>query len=218
MSDSYPSHLQVQLEAVLRSCPLVPVIAIERPEHALPLGRALYEGGIKVLEITLRTPHALGAIRELRAALPDAWVGAGTIASVEDYRAVEEAGAQFVITPGSTPELLDYGLKAQAPLLPGVATLSEVMQGMQKGYRAFKFFPAEVAGGVSALKAFSGPFPALKFVPTGGITAEKASAYLSLPAVPAVGGSWLTPKDKMAQGDWQGITDIARKSLTLLEG
>ncbi|MGP4842708.1 bifunctional 4-hydroxy-2-oxoglutarate aldolase/2-dehydro-3-deoxy-phosphogluconate aldolase [Marinobacter sp. 1Y8] len=216
MSSSITDARRAQVQAVLDACPLVPVIAIHRPEHAVPLGRALLEGGINILEITLRTPFGLDAIRELRKELPEAWVGAGTVASVEQYRAVEEAGAQFVITPGTTESLFDYGLTASAPLLPGVATLSEMMQGYQRGYRHFKFFPAEVAGGVAALKAFSGPFPDVCFCPTGGIRKETASDYLALDNVAAVGGSWLTPQDAIDQGDWQRVTAIARDSLALL--
>lgn len=217
MSNHYPSHLMQQLELVLASCPLVPVIRIDAPEHAVPLGKALFAGGIRVLEITLRTRYGVAAIRELRAALPDAWVGAGTVASVEDFRQVEAAGAHFVISPGMTPSLLEYGLGAKCPFLPGIATLSEMMLAREAGYSVFKFFPAEVSGGVEALKAFSGPFPDVRFVPTGGITPATASRYLSLPSVPAVGGSWLTPSDRIQAGDWAGITEVARSSLAQLD-
>ncbi|AZZ89945.1 MULTISPECIES: bifunctional 4-hydroxy-2-oxoglutarate aldolase/2-dehydro-3-deoxy-phosphogluconate aldolase [unclassified Hahella] len=215
-SQTYPEALQKQLDAIVSSCPLVPVITIDRPEDALPLGKALVEGGVRILEITLRTPHALQAITDLRAALPEVWVGVGTVATVEQFKAAEDAGAQFVITPGSTKELLEYGLTAKIPMLPGVSSLSEVMEGYRLGYRAFKFFPAEVAGGVSALKAFSGPFPNVKFCPTGGITREKAKDYLALPNVLAVGGSWLTPKDAISAGDWRQIRTIAEESLAAI--
>jgi 2-dehydro-3-deoxyphosphogluconate aldolase/(4S)-4-hydroxy-2-oxoglutarate aldolase len=146
MSDKVlPVHLQERLDAVLKSCPLVPVIVIEKPEDAIPLGKALVSGGITTLEITLRTEHAYTAVKAMRKAFPEVWVGVGTVATVEQYQRAEEAGAQFVITPGSTLDLLEYGLIAQVPLLPGVSSLSELMEGYRLGYRAFKFFPAEVA-------------------------------------------------------------------------
>lgn len=210
--------LQARTEALLAACPLVPVIVIDRVEDAVPLGEALVAGGLRVLEITLRSDAALEGIRRLRAALPEVWVGAGTVASVAQYREAEAAGAQFVITPGSTPALLEHGCTALAPLLPGVATLSEMMLGHALGYRAFKFFPAAVAGGVPALKAFAGPFPRVRFVPTGGITPETAASYLALPNVAAVGGSWLTPKALIDQQDWEGITRLTRDSLAALQG
>ncbi|WP_227519819.1 bifunctional 4-hydroxy-2-oxoglutarate aldolase/2-dehydro-3-deoxy-phosphogluconate aldolase [Mangrovitalea sediminis] len=211
-------RLSEELERITAACPLVPVIAIDNLDEALPLARALVDGGITILEITLRTVHGVEAIRQLREALPDVWVGAGTVTTVEQYRAVEAAGAQFVITPGSTRELLEYGVDAQAPLLPGVSTLSEMMEGYRLGYRQFKFFPAEVAGGIAALKAFSGPFSDVCFCPTGGIRQDTAADYLQLPNVAAVGGTWLTPKDAIATGDWSRITDIARASLSLVKG
>lgn len=218
MSDKLlPPELQTRLDAVLTHCPLIPVITLERLEDALPLGQALVAGGITTLEITLRTEHAFGAITALRKALPEAWVGVGTVATLEQYRAAEAAGAQFVITPGSTLELLEYGIQAQAPLIPGISSLSELMEGYRLGYRAFKFFPAEVAGGVPALKAFAGPFPNVRFVPTGGIQAHMAAAYLALSNVSAVGGSWLTPADLIRVGDWAGITRIAQESLDMLK-
>ncbi len=216
-NQAYPLHLQEQLDKIVSSCPLVPVITIDRPEDALPLGKALVEGGLRILEITLRTPYGLKAISDLRSALPDVWVGVGTVATKEQFEAAEEAGAQFVITPGSTSELLEYGMTARIPLLPGVSSLSEVMEGYRLGYRTFKFFPAEVAGGVSALKAYSGPFPDVSFCPTGGITLEKAKDYLALPNVNAVGGSWLTPKDVIAAGDWAQLRSIAEKSLAAVK-
>jgi len=215
-SQTYPAHLQTQLDKIVSSCPLVPVITIDRPEDALPLGKALVDGGLRILEITLRTAYGLPAITALRDALPEVWVGVGTVATREQFAAAEAAGAQFVITPGSTNELLEYGMTAKIPLLAGVSSLSEVMEGYRLGYRTFKFFPAEVAGGVSALKAYSGPFPDVHFCPTGGITLEKAKDYLALPNVDAVGGSWLTPKDAIATGDWAKLRSIAEQSLAAL--
>ncbi|MBZ2167706.1 bifunctional 4-hydroxy-2-oxoglutarate aldolase/2-dehydro-3-deoxy-phosphogluconate aldolase [Marinobacter sp. F4216] len=203
-----------RIQAVLEASPLVPVISIQDPDQAVPLCRSLVDGGIRVLEITLRTPFGLKAIEEVRAALPDAWVGAGTVTSVAQYREAENAGAQFVITPGVTEAILEFGVTSQAPLLPGVATVSELMMGYVLGYRQFKFFPAEVAGGVSALKAFRGPFPDVTFCPTGGIRRETAGHYLELSNVRSVGGSWLTPKDVVAAGDWARIREIAEGSLS----
>lgn len=202
-----------RVRAVLNASPLVPVIAINALEDAVPLCQALVDGGITVLEITLRTEHGIKAIEEVRSAIPDAWVGAGTVTSVSQYRQVEAAGAQFVITPGVTESILEFGLTSEAPLLPGISTVSELMLGYALGYREFKFFPAEVAGGVPALKAFSGPFGDVTFCPTGGIRRETAKDYLALRNVQAVGGSWLTPEDVVAARDWAKVTEIARGSL-----
>lgn len=204
-----------QLQALLAASPLIPVITIEDPAKAVALGRALVDGGINILEITLRTEHGLEAIRALRQALPETWVGAGTVKTVAQYRQVEAAGAQFVITPGVTPELLEHGIKASAPLLPGVATLSELMLGYALGYREFKFFPAEVSGGVDALKAFGGPFADVRFCPTGGIRQETAARYLALANVAAVGGTWLTPREAIEADDWARISQLVADSLAL---
>ena len=206
-----------RIQAVLSSCPLVPVITIEDPDQAVPLGQALVAGGISILEITLRTEHGLVAISELRKALPNVWVGAGTVTSIAQYQDAEAAGAQFVITPGVTEELLKHGIQSSAPLLPGVSTISEMMRGYGLGYREFKFFPAEVAGGLEALKAFAGPFPNVSFCPTGGIRQETAARYLALANVKAVGGTWLTPKDTVQAGDWDKITRVAVESLAFCQ-
>lgn len=202
-----------RVQAVLAASPLVPVIAIKDPDDAIPLCRALVDGGIRVLEITLRTEHGVRAIEKVRKAIPEAWVGAGTVTSIAQYRQVESAGAQFVITPGITEAILEFGVTSEAPLLPGVSTVSELMMGYALGYREFKFFPAEVAGGIPALKAFSGPFPDVVFCPTGGISRQTARDYLALPNVRAVGGSWLTPAEAIAGKDWPAVSDIARGSL-----
>ncbi|MEO9524855.1 bifunctional 4-hydroxy-2-oxoglutarate aldolase/2-dehydro-3-deoxy-phosphogluconate aldolase [Marinobacter alexandrii] len=202
-----------RVQAVLAASPLVPVIAINELEDAVPLCQALVDGGINVLEITLRTEHGVAAIKAVREAIPDAWVGAGTVTSVAEYRKVEAAGAQFVITPGVTEAILEFGVTSEAPLLPGISTVSELMMGYALGYREFKFFPAEVSGGVPALKAFSGPFSDVVFCPTGGIRRDTAKDYLALKNVKAVGGSWLTPADVVAAKDWAQITKIARDSL-----
>ncbi|WP_226610601.1 bifunctional 4-hydroxy-2-oxoglutarate aldolase/2-dehydro-3-deoxy-phosphogluconate aldolase [Marinobacter nauticus] len=202
-----------RVQAVLAASPLVPVIAIKDPDDVIPLCRALVDGGIRVLEITLRTEHGVRAIEKVRKAIPEAWVGAGTVTSIAQYRQVESAGAQFVITPGVTEAILEFGVTSEAPLLPGISTVSELMMGYALGYREFKFFPAEVAGGIPALKAFSGPFPDVVFCPTGGISRQTARDYLALPNVRAVGGSWLTPAEAIAGKDWPAVSDIARGSL-----
>lgn len=202
-----------RVRAVLNASRLVPVIAINHPDEALPLCQALVDGGIRVLEITLRTPYGLKAIEQVRNAIPDAWVGAGTVTSIAQYREVESAGAEFVITPGVTEAILEFGVTSEIPLLPGVATVSELMMGYNLGYRDFKFFPAEVSGGIPALKAFAGPFPDVSFCPTGGIRRDTAKDYLALDNVAAVGGTWLTPSDLVASGEWDQIAEIARRSL-----
>ncbi len=213
LSDAHRETIQ----AMLAASPLIPVITINHPETAVPLCRALYEGGISVLEITLRTEYGLQAIADVRKAIPQAWVGAGTVTGIDQYREVEAVGARFAITPGITQALLEFGLTSQVPLLPGISTVSELMTGYGLGYREFKFFPAEVAGGVAALKAFSGPFGDVSFCPTGGITRGTARDYLALGNVAAVGGSWLTPGDVVAAGDWERISEIARGSLSELD-
>lgn len=202
-----------RIQAVLSASALVPVITINRLEDALPLCQGLVDGGIRVLEITLRSEHGLHAIEQLRRALPEVWVGAGTVTSPGQYRQAESAGAQFVITPGITEALLEFGVTAGAPLLPGISTVSELMQGYALGYREFKFFPAEVAGGIAALQAISGPFPDVVFCPTGGVRRDTAKDYLALANVAAVGGTWLTPPDLVASCDWEGVTALARGSL-----
>ncbi|WP_369600312.1 bifunctional 4-hydroxy-2-oxoglutarate aldolase/2-dehydro-3-deoxy-phosphogluconate aldolase [Hahella sp. SMD15-11] len=207
------NDIQGKLETYFDGQPLVPVIVVEQAEHAVPLGRALLDAGIRVLEVTLRTPCALEAIRRLREALPEAVVGAGTVTTVRQYREVEEAGGQFVISPGVTQALLEYGEHSPAPYLPGVATISEMMMGYEMGYRRFKLFPAVVAGGVAALKSFAGPFPDVSFCPTGGIGQKNMSEFLAQSNVFAVGGSWLTPAPQVRDGDWAGIRTIAAESL-----
>ena len=214
------SHEQKQrIEAVLAAGPIIPVISLHREEDAAPLADALLEAGIRVLEISLRTPAALPAIELLSKRLPgDVFIGAGTVTDPAAYRRAESAGAGFVVSPGITPRLLDYGLTANAPLLPGVATVSELMLGYELGYRSFKFFPAAVSGGVKALQAFAGPFPDVTFCPTGGIRQNTASEYLSLDNVMTVGGTWLTPESRVRTGDWAGIGELARESLASCKG
>lgn len=195
--------------------PVIPVIVIERLEDAVPLARALVEGGVRVLEVTLRTPVALGAIEAMAREVPGAIVGAGTIRSAADARAAKQAGAVFGVSPGYTAEVgaacRDIGL----PLLPGVATASEVMAAQADGLSFLKFFPATAAGGIPMLKALAGPFPDVVFCPTGGITLQTAPEFLSLPNVKVCGGSWLTPADAVKSGDWGRITRLAAEAAAL---
>jgi 2-dehydro-3-deoxyphosphogluconate aldolase/(4S)-4-hydroxy-2-oxoglutarate aldolase len=193
--------------------PVVPVMVIKDLAHAVPLARALVAGGIRVLEITLRTPVAVEAIREIARAVPEAVVGAGTVASAEDLAAVSEAGAVFAISPGLTPELLDAANQGDIGLIPGIATVSELMAGLQRGYDHFKFFPAEAAGGIPMLKAIGGPFPKVFFCPTGGIGLGNYRDYLALGNVACVGGSWVAPSEAVAQGDWGRISQLAREAV-----
>lgn len=202
-------------DAVLRAAPVVPVIQIDRLEQAVPLSRCLVEAGLRVLEITLRSQVALDAIRLVASELPEAIVGAGTVLSAEDLSAVEQAGARFAISPGATEALYDAADGAGIPLIPAIATGSELMRGRERGYRRFKFFPAEAAGGIPMLKSWSGPFRDVAFCPTGGIDAAKAPAYLALPNVITVGGSWMLPAAALADGDWASIARCARDAAAL---
>ena len=209
---SQAEHIRT-LDRLFASARLLPVISLRRAEDALPLADALEQGGITTLEITLRTSHALGAIAELRRERPQLCVGAGTILDGRQYQLALDAGAQFVVTPGCTEELLTLGLDSPVPLLPGVATASEILQGYRFGYRRFKLYPAEVCGGVAALKSFAGPFAGIRFCPTGGVGRQRAPDYLALDNVMAVGGTWMAPADLIARGDWAGITHLCRESL-----
>ncbi len=195
---------------VLQSGPVVPVIVLEELEHAVPLARALVAGGIKVLEVTLRTAVAIEAIRMISREVPDAIVGAGTVATEQDLQNVADAGGVFAISPGLTPTLAQAAINGPIALIPGVASASELMLGMEYGLTEFKFFPAVAAGGTGMLKSLGGPFPEVTFCPTGGITAESYGEYLALDNVACVGGSWLAPKALVKQGEWQKITELAR--------
>jgi 2-dehydro-3-deoxyphosphogluconate aldolase/(4S)-4-hydroxy-2-oxoglutarate aldolase len=195
--------------------PVIPVIVIQRLEQAVPLARALVEGGVKVLEVTLRTPVALAAIEAIARAVPEAVVGAGTLRLPADAKAARDAGSSFAVSPGYTSALGAACRAAGLPLLPGVATGSEVMAAMADGLRFLKFFPAVQAGGIPMLKALAGPFPDIAFCPTGGITPETAPQFLALPNVAVCGGSWLTPADAVEQGDWARITRLAREAQAL---
>lgn len=195
--------------------PVIPVIVIHRLEHAVPMARALLAGGVRVLEVTLRTPVALQAMRAIAAEVPEAIVGAGTLRSTEDVRLAVQAGCRFGVSPGYTPTLgracRDEGL----PLLPGVSTAGEVMKASDDGLNFLKFFPATAAGGIPMLKALAGPFPDVAFCPTGGITPQTAPDFLALANVKVCGGSWLTPAALMDAGDWAGITELARAASAL---
>jgi 2-dehydro-3-deoxyphosphogluconate aldolase / (4S)-4-hydroxy-2-oxoglutarate aldolase len=195
--------------------PVIPVIVIEHLEHAVPLAKALLKGGIKVLEITLRTAVALEAIRAIRQNVPDAIVGAGTVRSVADVQRAHEVGCQFAVSPGYTHAVGEACQKHNLALLPGVATASEIMQAQADGFHFLKFFPATAAGGLPLLKAWAGPFSDVVFCPTGGITLQNAPEFLALPQVRVCGGSWLTPAQAMAQGDWDRIIQLACEASAL---
>ena len=200
---------------VMQDAPVIPVIVLNDVAHAVPMARALVEGGIRMLEVTLRTPQALACIEAIAKAVPQAVVGAGTLRSKADAQAAANAGARFAVSPGYTSALgaacRDLGL----PLLPGVATGGEIMAAQEDGFSALKFFPAMQAGGSAMLKAWSGPFFDVKFCPTGGISLQNAADFLALPNVLCVGGSWLVPADALAQGDWLRITRLAREAVGL---
>ncbi|MBU2710652.1 bifunctional 4-hydroxy-2-oxoglutarate aldolase/2-dehydro-3-deoxy-phosphogluconate aldolase [Zooshikella harenae] len=206
-----------QIDTICQQSPIMPVITINDISEALPLATALLDGGISILEITLRTQTGLDAINVIRKALPEAIVGAGTVTNPTMLNAVADAGAQFAISPGLTQELLLAGIDSTIPLLPGIATPSELMQGRQLGYQRFKFFPAAAAGGIPALKALAGPFNDVQFCPTGGINADNASKYLALPNVMCVGGSWVVPSDAVRNKDWQRITELCKLSIQTLK-
>ena len=196
--------------AILSAAPVVPVIVIERLDDALPLARTLVEAGLRVLEVTLRSDAALDAIRAIRSAVPEAIVGAGTVTCARDIAAVHEAGGMFAISPGATDALYAAANQQSLPFIGGIATASELMRGMEHGHRVFKFFPAEAAGGIAALRGFAGPFPQARFCPTGGIDPTKAPAYLALPNVLTVGGSWMLPAEAIRARDWDRIGLLAR--------
>ncbi|WP_414691761.1 bifunctional 4-hydroxy-2-oxoglutarate aldolase/2-dehydro-3-deoxy-phosphogluconate aldolase [Noviherbaspirillum sp.] len=205
----------MDLPAIMRASPVIPVIAIEDPAHAVPLARALVSGGIRVLEVTLRTAHGLAAIRAIAAEVPDAIVGVGTLTQPEEFKAAREAGAVFGVSPGLTPALVAAAKTSGLQLLPGVMTPSEVMAAREAGFRQLKLFPAVPAGGIGMLNAIAGPLPDVLFCPTGGISQETAPQFLACRNVACVGGSWLTPKDAMQAGDWDRIREIAAAAAAL---
>lgn len=207
--------MTMNLLEIMRASPVIPVIAIDNPDHAVPLAEALVAGGIRVLEVTLRTPHGLSSIRAIAERVPHAIVGVGTLTQAEELSAARDAGAVFGVSPGLTPGLIDAARKSGLPLLPGVMTPSEVMAAREAGFRQLKLFPAVPAGGVGMLNAIAGPLPDVVFCPTGGISQETAPAFLACRNVACVGGSWLTPKNAMAAGDWAQLTALARAASAL---
>lgn len=208
------SHWKIPPKDVLNAGPVMPVMVIQNLDDAVPLAEALVAGGIRVLEITLRTPVALDAIRSISRNVKDAIVGAGTIANSGQLKAAEEAGALFAISPGLTDSLLKAAVAGNIALIPGVATLSELMLGMDYDLDHFKFFPAEAAGGIPMLKAIAGPFPKATFCPTGGISPNNYLDYLQLSNVVCVGGSWLAPQDAVKTKNWARITELAQQAVT----
>ncbi len=200
---------------VMRDAPVIPVIVLHDVAHAVPMARALLAGGIRMLEVTLRTPQALACMEVIAREVPEAVVGAGTVRSAADAQAAAMAGAQFAVSPGYTPAVGRACRELDLPLLPGVATGSEIMMAQEDGLTELKFFPAMQAGGLAMLKAWSGPFGEVSFCPTGGVTLENASQLLALPNVLCVGGSWLVPADALVQGDWGRITQLARDATKL---
>lgn len=197
---------------VMNDAPVIPVIVLSELAHAVPLARALVAGGIRMLEVTLRTPVALACMEAIVREVPDAVVGAGTVRSAADAQAAAMAGARFAVSPGYTPAIGKACHELGLPLLPGVATGSEILAAQEDGYTALKFFPALQAGGIAMLKAWQGPFGDVKFCPTGGITGGNAGEFLRLANVTCVGGSWLTPPEVVARGDWDHITQLARQA------
>ena len=209
-----------KLAALFRQAVVIPVLTIERLEHAVPLARALVAGGVRVLEVTLRTPVAVDAASAIIAEVPDAVVGIGTILNGDDLARAKALGAVFGISPGATPELLQAAAASDLPFAPGIATASELMAALAAGFDLVKFFPAEQSGGIKALRALAGPFPNAKFCPTGGIGEANAASWLAEPNVLCVGGSWLCPAADIRSGNWAGITamcDRAMKSLKAAE-
>jgi 2-dehydro-3-deoxyphosphogluconate aldolase / (4S)-4-hydroxy-2-oxoglutarate aldolase len=202
---------------IMTDAPVIPVIVLSDVAHAVPLARALVAGGIRMLEVTLRTPVALACIEAISREVPEAVAGAGTVRSAADAQAAAMAGARFAVSPGYTHAVGKACHDLALPLLPGVATGGEIMMAQEDGYNALKFFPAMQAGGLAMLSAWHGPFGDVKFCPTGGVNAENATQFLALPNVVCVGGSWLTPKDAVAQGDWARITQLAREAARLLK-
>lgn len=200
---------------VMQDAAVIPVIVLTDVAHAVPLAQALVAGGIRMLEVTLRTPQALACIEAIAREVPQAVIGAGTARSAADVQACAMAGARFIVSPGYTHAVGTACREAQLPLLPGVATGSEIMAAQEDGFTELKFFPALQAGGLAMLKAWGGPFGDVRFCPTGGITANNAPEFLALPNVACVGGSWLVPADAMASGDWARITKLAQQAAGL---
>jgi 2-dehydro-3-deoxyphosphogluconate aldolase/(4S)-4-hydroxy-2-oxoglutarate aldolase len=204
------------IERICVEARILPVITIGSEEQILPLADALAAGGLRTLEITLRSSHGLTAIRRLREERPDLCIGAGTVLDRRMMDEVEAAGAQFIVTPGSTREILEAGVSCSVPLLPGTSSASDVMEGYALGYRRFKLFPAEICGGIAALKALGGPFADVRFCPTGGVNAANAAQYLALASVMCVGGTWMIDGASLSSGDWAGIQQRTAQALDAL--
>lgn len=198
-------------------CGLVPVVVIEHSEDAVPTARALIDGGIDVMEITMRTPAASEAIRRVCAEVPEMLVGAGTVTSLEQCKAILEAGAKFIVSPGYDSKIVEFCNDAQMPVLPGCVTPTEIMGAMQQGIRLIKFFPAGIYGGLKAMKALAGPFPGIKFLPTGGVNQDNLAEYISAPFIEAVGGSWICTKMDIAEHRFEAITQMARAARTTID-
>ncbi|GAA7853292.1 bifunctional 4-hydroxy-2-oxoglutarate aldolase/2-dehydro-3-deoxy-phosphogluconate aldolase [Helicobacter pylori] len=207
--------MQDKIIEVLQISPIVPVVVIEDLNGAVPLAQSLIEGGIPIIEVTLRSSCALEAIELIAKNVPKMRVGAGTILNLTQLEQAQNRGAEFLISPGLTIKLLEHAKKKDMPLIPGVSSSSEVMQALELGYNALKFFPAEYCGGVKLLNAFNGPFKGVKFCPTGGISADNMRSYLNLENVLCVGGSWLTPKNLIQNKEWDKITEICKRALVL---
>lgn len=207
--------MQTPVKDILQRAPVIPVLVIEDLNHAVPLALALHRAGLPVLEITLRTSVALAAIRAIKAELPDAIVGAGTVLAAEDIDRCAAVGAQFMASPGSTPALLGAAMTQPIPLLPGVASASEAMALLERGISCMKFFPAEAAGGTALLKSLAGPLPQVTFCPTGGINLQNAGDYLALPNVECVAGSWMATPALVNDEDWGAIESLARQAAAL---
>ncbi len=205
--------MQDKIIEVLQISPIVPVVVIEDIKDAVPLAQSLIEGGIPIIEVTLRSSCALEAIELIAKNVPKMRVGAGTILNPTQLEQAQNRGAEFLISPGLTIKLLEYAKKKDMPLIPGVSSSSEVIQALELGYSALKFFPAEYCGGVKLLNAFNGPFKGVKFCPTGGISADNMRSYLNLENVLCVGGSWLTPKNLIQNKEWDKITEICKRAL-----
>jgi 2-dehydro-3-deoxyphosphogluconate aldolase/(4S)-4-hydroxy-2-oxoglutarate aldolase len=200
---------------IMALSPVIPVLAIAEVEQAVPLARALVGGGLKVIEVTLRTPCALDAIRRIIDSIDDVCIGAGTVLTGKDLDLAREAGVHFAVSPGATAALLAAARRSGLPFLPGITTPSEIMGALEAGFDCLKFFPAEAAGGVAMLKSFGGPFPGVRFCPTGGVREETLATYLALKNVAAVGGTWLAPAALLAQQDWAKIQALAQRALEI---
>jgi 2-dehydro-3-deoxyphosphogluconate aldolase/(4S)-4-hydroxy-2-oxoglutarate aldolase len=217
MKSDRSADKQEELIGLLRSARVIPVLTIERAEDAVPLARALVAGGVRTLEITLRTAAAIDAARAIIAEVPDAIVGIGTVLNSADLARAAALGARFAVSPGATPELLDAAAASDLPFMPGIATASELMQTLARGFDLAKFFPAEQSGGIGALRALAGPFPQARFCPTGGIGESNAATWLAEANVEAVGGSWLCPAADVRSGNWSGITAICERTMKMLQ-